>query len=132
MMKTILHFNVTSLDACLFGCQSCMVAGKYPGLRPRIPSLQGRGQGALGHGLLLGRRRRPFRLFGALQSQMSLQGKCAFQRRKVPPKSPSMCLQGKFSWRAPSNDEISLRKVRLMATVWRPPYPCPPPSFAIF
>ena len=51
----------------------------------------GVGRGALGHGFPFGPRRRPLRLFGALQSRA--------------------CLQGKCSWRAPSNDEKSLRKV---------------------
>ena len=110
---------------------------------------QGRKQGHWAMPLSLGA---PLRLFGALQSQMCLQGKCswrapsgALQRRKVPPKSPSMCLQRKFSWRAPSG---TLRRPRTTKcpsetslqwrpTVWRPPWvkwrspnPCPPP-FAI-
>ena len=57
-----------------------------------IPRPQGRrqGGGSLGHAPL---GRCPLRLFGALQ------------RRKVNPKSPSMCLQGKCS----SRDEKSLQ-----------------------
>ena len=70
---------------------------------------RGVGRGPLGHAPpLWAPKAGPLRLFGAFQSRM--------------------CLQGKV----PSNDEMSLRKVPPMTTVWRPPWvkwrppnPCP-------
>ena len=86
--------------------------------------IQGRRQGgALGHGPL-GRRSRPLRLFGALQSRMFYR-----EKENVDGVRPQ----------APSNDGKFLRKVPSMTTVgrspwvkWRPPSPCPPPLSRFF
>ena len=80
------------------------------------------------------RRRRPLRLFGALQSGMFYRenvvgGRAPSNDKKVPPERPRRGFSG---LRAPSNDENFLRKVPPMTTVGRPPCvkwrpPMPPP-----